>query len=560
MGKKKSFNKENEAQDRSKKGTPNDRSPIFFPYYLLIVFVGIMLIFTHLSNRYLWSDEAETALLARNIITFGVPKAFDGKTLISQEAGREYDADYIWRWTPWLDKYIAAASFKALGEGTLSARLPFALIGILSIFSLYFLAEILFKDRWLSLLAMCFLVFSVPFLLYVRQCRYYSIAIFAAIWAVYFFFSLLNGKRRSALGFVIAMTMLFHSNYLLFLGSAFSLFVCFLALYFEKKVLRRVLVSYSLLFLINLPWFIFFHLLGKTKETGKLLSFSENVSRYFSQINEFSFPLAALLLFSGFALMARKRKSLMNTGAARPFLFLLIFSVVYVLFISLAPWSFFRYIIILLPLFAILHAFMARHLWRWNRGFALIFTILLLFSGVFNRASVYPFLDSGYFKSREQRADKRFDLFFPLGNYLYEITHDLDGPIETMVTFLEENAETADRVFISYGDLPLKFYLDLEVKGGQTGEDLTDWPPPDWVIVRSFFRFGDRDHLKQDAYKMGHYLDHLFAVESYLTMEIPVVDSWWENIPEPQFHRFRDLKQGPSFEIYRHIGGPREVR
>jgi len=39
---------------------------------------------------------------------------------------------------------------------------------------------------------------SVPFLLHVRQCRYYSVAIFAAIWILYFFFSLPARRRLAA--------------------------------------------------------------------------------------------------------------------------------------------------------------------------------------------------------------------------------------------------------------------------------------------------------------------------------------------------------------------------
>jgi hypothetical protein len=49
-----------------------------------LLLVGALLIFPNLDDRYLWDDEAETALLAKNVLRFGVPVAWDGVSLISQ--------------------------------------------------------------------------------------------------------------------------------------------------------------------------------------------------------------------------------------------------------------------------------------------------------------------------------------------------------------------------------------------------------------------------------------------------------------------------------------------
>ena len=46
------------------------------------VVLGAVLIFAGLSQRYLWDDEAETALLAERVLRFGVPLAWDGASLI----------------------------------------------------------------------------------------------------------------------------------------------------------------------------------------------------------------------------------------------------------------------------------------------------------------------------------------------------------------------------------------------------------------------------------------------------------------------------------------------
>src|SRR4029453_4555946 len=131
-----------------------------------------------------------TALLAQNTLRFGVPVAWDGVSLVSQECGADYDENYLWRQTPWLPIYLAAASFALLDVSTFTARLPFALLGLLAVPSMYLLARRASADRLTALIGAGSLLLSVPFLLHTRQCRYYAVAIIAAIWVLYFFFLL----------------------------------------------------------------------------------------------------------------------------------------------------------------------------------------------------------------------------------------------------------------------------------------------------------------------------------------------------------------------------------
>src|SRR2546429_650364 len=135
----------------------------------LLVALAALLIFTNLDGRLLWDDEAETALLAQRVLRFGVPIAWDGRDLISQECSTDYDVNYLWRQTPWLPIYATALSFKVFGVETLWARLPFAVLGVLAVLSCYVLARALFVGRAPALLATALLALSVPFLLYVRQ-------------------------------------------------------------------------------------------------------------------------------------------------------------------------------------------------------------------------------------------------------------------------------------------------------------------------------------------------------------------------------------------------------
>ena len=87
------------------------------------------MLFSSLDNNYLWQDEAATALLGENIIQYGLPKVYDGKNIISQEAGIDYDDNFLHRWTSWGDNYIAALSMWMFGISTFGARFLFVIFG-----------------------------------------------------------------------------------------------------------------------------------------------------------------------------------------------------------------------------------------------------------------------------------------------------------------------------------------------------------------------------------------------------------------------------------------------
>ena len=512
---------------------------------MLLVAAG--LIFFRLDQRLLWNDEAETALLGRNILRYGIPKAFDGRNLISQEVGLEFGANYVWRWTPWLEKYLAAAAFAVAGESTLTARLPFALIGWLAVLSEYFLALRLFGDRWTGVLAMAFLTFSVPFLLHVRQCRYYSPLILATIWAVYFLVGLGRGQRGSVIGFVLAMTVLFQSNILTCIATAVAFAPCTVILGFDRAAYRRTALAAGVLILLDGPW-AYFYLIGKAGE--QLYGFGENLRYLVGITARYTLPVAVVLLFVPLAWRMRSTHPLVADDARRPLLVLVVIPVVLLLTLATAPWSFYRYTLGLLPLSAVLLAFMCRAILGWNRLAGAALTGVLLFTGLFSQLSAWPTPAQAYSLQTEGRSFPAFDTFFPLGNFLYELTHPVDGPMEHLVAYLSANAKPTDRIFISYGDLVLMFYTDHEIRGGQSGRQLEDWPEPEWVIVRGFFRFGDRAVQRADAEHMLAWLNGEVAPDHYEQVPAPWSDFPWDDIPEPDLHWYRVPSGGGPMRIY----------
>lgn len=510
-----------------------------------VALVAALLVLVRLDQRLLWVDEAETALLGRSILVHGVPTAFDGINLISQEIGREYGPDYVWHWTPWLEKYLAAASFAALGESTLSARLPFALLGVLAVLSMYPLARALFGDRLVAVLAMAFLALSVPFLLHVRQCRYYAPAILSSIWVLYCFARLPDGRWRAVLGLVLASHALFQSNVLTFCATGIALAPCTLTMGFDRRALCRAALAAALTLLTVAPWVVYYDLLGKTAE--RLYPFAENFRTYLDLTNRYTFPALALLVL----LAPPVRRRLREARARRALVSLLVLLAVYVVALSAAPWSFYRWTINLLPVAAVVLAWLSAAALRAHRPAGVALTALLLLTAVPHRLSAWPITYAHYNLHLQGRSFWAYDVFFPLGNLLHEVAHSWVGPMEELLTLLHARARPGDRIFISYGDLVLQFYTRHEVRGGQSGRELHGWPAPEWVILRTFFRFRDRPHHRADVDRTLEWLGNHVDPAHYTRVPTTIPDVPWDAIAEPQLRWYRPPSSGDPMEVYR---------
>jgi len=505
-----------------------------------VLAVSAALVLYGLGRPKLWMDEAETALLARSILVHGIPEARVGSDLISQEVGREFGPDLVWRWTPWLDKYVAAGAFELLGEGTLAARIPFALLGLLAVASVYQLAWGLFGDRRVALLSMAFLGTSVPFLLHARQCRYYVLAILGTLWALHF--AAASVRRPGAgpvLGLVAALTLAFHANYLSFAALGAALAATVWVLRVDRSGWKRLLVAAALVALLVAPWVVYFDIPGKVPgQDGSVGAFLDHAGDYAALTARYSFPVAALLPFAALAAATRQRREALSEWQTP--LFLALAAAVYLLVISATPWVYYRYTVNLLPIFAVLSAWLSVTAWSLQRVAGAIFTVLLLVTGVFNEISALPTRYAGDF--HPGRTSRVLDWAFPLGNEVLELLHPFEGATGRIAEYIAANGRRGDRVFFTYGDLTARFYLHgFEVRGGQSGERLAGWGPPEWVAVRRFFRFNGDEN---DVQAMLDWLNREVPLREYEQIELPLPDLAWESIPEPQLHFFRPPSEG----------------
>jgi hypothetical protein len=173
-------------------------------------------------------------------------------------------------------------------------------------------------------------------------------------------------------------------------------------------------------------------------------------------------------------------------------------------FLCLAsPITEFRYLSPLLPFGALLAALIAEAAWRRRAWLGVLVLALWVFS-------------------------------FPLDDYLYELSHPYVGPMGGIVNYLRPRLRPSDLVVISYGDMPLKFYLGVKV----LSDDMTDNLPllrnADWIILRKHER-------KNNSIILGN-IDTSLYRPVYLD---GVPDIPFENREAPDLHHYRTV-QGES--------------
>lgn len=472
--------------------------------------LALLLCTLNLGNHYLWQDEAQTALIARTVLEHGLPYGTDGVNSFSQEGGIEHGPGGIWKWHTWLSFYLVAGSFATLGVSTFAARLPFALLGAATVWLVYrFLRG---RASRASAAGGTFLLLTcVPFLLLARQSRYYAAAAFFSLLALDAFLDLLAGRRRAGLRFLLASTALFHSHFVYFVAliPAAALHALFRD---ERRSRNAALRWLGIASAVNLPWMLWLgsphgaryeEVIGWRAGAIKLVEFVRSFDHVFS-----GWALTGLVgLLVVDRLRARRAggpapPTVLGAGPGR---LLALFVAANLLLLSVSsPAAFFRYLAPLIaPVLALVGLALGGLTPIWRRGGGIVLAIALVGQ--------------------------------PLRDLAHELTHDYDGPIEGIVEFLRERADPGDVVAITYGDLPLKFYLPrLRVVGGLTGEDLAPALAARWVILR-------RNTITEADRVVRTFLENHLPLETFRRHELPYADLAFENRESPAEHRFRTV-------------------
>jgi hypothetical protein len=242
--------------------------------------------------------------------------------------------------------------------------------------------------------------------------------------------------------------------------------------------------------------------------------------KYFSRINKYVFsPFLLLipLLIGSFSYKKTGEFFLKDKILWKKLSLLLLFILINLLFfIFIGLYPFFRYLTPILPIFLLVISLIIKYAIDFNKIFGIaVIVVLVLLSG--------------------------------FHNYLYEITHDYDGPIEGIVKYLNENGTENDTVVMPYGDLPLKFYTKMRVVGAVGGEDWSEAKEADWIVWRKYL-VTPKDDKEFKLYLLRH-----VNWSDYQKIFIDYPDIPFENRENPDYHKFRTVENEDRVVIYRKI-------
>ncbi|MDO9533310.1 MAG: glycosyltransferase family 39 protein [Deltaproteobacteria bacterium] len=504
---------------------------LFSPIMIILALAAFLLLFG-LDNRPFWQDEAETAGLAKNVLTYGVPRAYDGLNIISQERGSEFDGNFLWRWSPWLQIYVAAAAFRLGGLTTFAGRLPFALAGLACIFLVYQLVRRNLGDRTWALCAAALLTCSVPFLLYARQCRYYSLGAFFTLMSLYAFKEDWQSRFRPALLLCLSIGFLFYTNYLLFFSYVMPTLLVGLWLYPGEFPLKRTTIITIATLIIIVPGLFLFRI-QEQSHIINLAVIPNNLENYFRDLVQYMIPLpiAAYLLWR-WRRFFWTRAGIPGESGEKFILFLGLIILGNIIVLSLAPQCEHRYLVHLYPLCAIILGWVILKTWRYHKISGVLLAFLLF---VTNWLYLVP-MDWLQISNRPNQTNRQMLTYpnLPLRLFLTELFSPYADVNRNFIRFFQTQARPGDLILTTYGDLPLQFYTPFQVIGGLQGK-ISPSRPPDWVVSRYEIRY-NRNYQLQDAEKFIR--EKLSLTADYQAIILPWEDEPFGNRPDPYYHRF----------------------
>jgi hypothetical protein len=539
----------------------------------LIVLLALS-IFKNISYPLVWNDEAETAMFAKRILTFGYPKVHDGTNVLNLlelpdknlAIDKERDAYVVTVWGHFYFAVIGELLSRLTDDiylKTALLRIPFAIAGFIGllVFALTGLQFFRHRNRGLYFLAAFFFLefLSIPLMLHMREVRYYSLAMLL-LSIIFYLYSRYAVFKTLRLSFYIPFLTIF----MLLLYNAFPppFFACaatigLIELYrFTKRWSVRELIQSTLPLIIAvllvLPLLRFLH----TAEISKAYALFFHISGFIQKdlllsIVSFlwQYEFLCVILFARISALSLQRfikPHLMNPGKGRLNRTVMsdsvqeerkeimcrmnashCLSILIVLYILLAskiplPVIYERYFIFLQPFLSIILLFD-------------IFNIASLLSQVQSVPvrkclSVVPVIMAGLF------VVYGFNKIELLNHHIYELFHQYKGPLDYAIPYIQSNYKDTENLTIAtnYEECSLMYYLGSKVIIGYVGNNLEEdmTMTPDIIIFRKKWTYTSKAEI----------FAPFFAKARYKPVTFEVFDNTVNNIPQisgPIRHLFK---------------------
>ena len=507
----------------------------------LVIIGGLaaLLLLWGLSEKYLWQDEAATAVLSVRMLRFGRPLAYDGINLITidhfaaedahsitqrttnPKAAVDYyisrgdlKADTVWKWQPWGQFVFAAISFKVLGQTTLAARLPFALAALATVLLLYRLVRTYCDSPLMASLAAVLLVLNTYWILHSRQCRYYSVSSLFLILTLMSYAHWQWGGRWGAAPFVMAAWCWFQVDY----GTVWPVFgVLFLDAFVahRRNLWRPAWVGVALAATIA-PSIYYYELWGRLGVQHG--NWNQRFKGNLFYMNQYVVP--GLIVLAVVALVVWRWNSLPVPERRLVGIACAIIGALSLWVPTAAPTAFLRYVVVVTPVGCLLTAWvLVRGCGSRANQFAWLCAMVLVLTPW---VSMPPPLDA---LIPRPAWSKRGSVFRPeLSTLCSEVYGHRPDPNRLVVDWLKRNAAPADEILINYEDIPLMFYLPNPIRGGLAAFRVEDdgKRAPRFVVLRRTVGFVHWPVFRRE-------------VERYVWIPVPlkVPDVRWGNNPDP---------------------------
>ena len=553
--------------------------------FAILALLSLIVVLANLGGDYLWEDEGDTAVLAVNILHFGVPKAWDGVTFMDEDQGARLNEHLVMVTHPWGQYYIAAASFFLFGQSTFAARFPFALAGWITIIVVYFFVWRVIGNRLAAFCAAALLATSVQFLLYARQCRHYSLTMLLSCCLFWIFF-----RMKSVGGcalFAVTGILLFHMH-------PYGLVPVFalggLSFVYRQFAIQRrwVCLAAPVIALCTLPW-LALSPAGAESNTTWVESPGDFAERLIQSLIEcvsvtpLIGGLILLLICLGWNQLRRWKKTGPAPTSSEPgtavvisgkgpvktercfeeneaALFAGVFSTVFFFILAMSItqstdglWLVgMRYATAALPLLAIVAAILIAKV---SRGKIVIWFPLLLIFAFTKLAQLTPWLawnpegvlHFGRYSVGAQVPSSIVDRFLGTGlvAFLRDLPRENAGTVGKACQYLRENAQPGDVVIANYGWEPLYFYTRLP----QAMSILPKYPfystarragLPDYVFGMDHVRW----ILWRSAWEgvpgftLNEIVRPIVQQGGRMTSVMEMEETVWENREDIHFHRF----------------------
>ena len=526
------------------------RQSIIHISFVLVLLIAAVVLFTNLSGQRLWADEADTAVLARNIIEYGIPRAWDGRTFIDSDRGERTNSHLVMVSTPWVPFYVTAMSFALFGESELTARFPFALAGLATVALLYVLVLRVTGNRSAAFVAAFLLTMNPQFLLYARECRHYVLNMLLTLAMLTAFLRL--AQRPREVFFVFSTVLLYHVTPLAACANLAALGALTLVHPGFASQRRAFWLRLPIVLSLTLPSLLLSW--GVVKE---VVTFLPGIAEAAARLSQISIEATVAIPVLSWVVLMLAVRGLLHTGDRRWLALAGFPCVVYIMVVPIVLsttdiWVLgLRYVCALLPLAAGMSGVLVARASRGRTVPAVALVALLTFTHLgwnslfwaFTKGNAFPTQTSASFHTPPRLFHKivRTDL----AGYVRGLFEPNPGSVSEIVEYLRFHAKPDDILITNYAWEPIYYYTDLRqglkimkeysiytvARRAGLPEYVFSVDGADWVVWRSIWE-------NYQGYSLVSVRNQLLDRGYVLDMVHNFEDTIWENRPELNFHRF----------------------